>query len=135
MKTFILLISFFSSLVGYGQEPSHSKPGTNWRPLVYLDSILLTGNSVFDPNKIASLNVVKNYYDSTKLIHGKIFITSNDPKSFNFLTISDITTTYKSATKTPTIFMLDNEFLKDITTFTIDSSYILKVEITRASEI
>ena len=135
MKIFIILISFSLSFVGYGQQSSHSKTVTDWRQLVFLDSVLLTVNSIFDPNKIASIYVVKDYYDSTKQIQGKIFITSKDPKSFNFLTISDLATTYKKDTNTPTIFMLDNEFLKDTTTFKIDSSFILKVEITRTSEI
>ena len=122
MKTFIILISFSISLVAYGQQSSHSKKVTDWRQLVFLDSVLLTANSVFDPNKIASVNVVKDYYDSAKQIHGKIFITSKDPKNFNFLTISELATAYKKATNTPTIFMLDNEFIKDTTTFKIDSS-------------
>jgi hypothetical protein len=135
MKIFIILISICFSIVGYGQQQK-TKPISQWQPIYFIDSVKIDLPQLFfDPNKIADINVVSNYYDSAKQIHGKMFITSKDPKDFNFLSVADITNAYKKGTKTPTIFMLDNEFLKDIAAFKIDSSYILKVEVLRASEI
>ena len=51
------------------------------------------------------------------------------------MSITDILNKYQQGLQKPTIFMLDNEFLKDTASFKIDSSYVLKVEITTASEI
>jgi len=133
MKPLILLSILLSSLLGYGQKNTYIK---EWQPIFFLDSKKIQFDQVhFDPNKIASMNVESNYIDSTNKVHGKVSITSKDPNNFNFLTISDITKIYKKNDKTPTIFMLDDQFLKDLTSFKIDSSYILKVEITKAADI
>jgi len=135
MRTFLLFIILFLSHVSFGQKNSNPKPFKEWQPLYYLDSVNVEFSELhFDPEKIESMNVVKSYIDSTAQNYGKIFITSKDPKDYNFLTISDITTTYKKDTLSPTIFMLDNEFLKDITKFKIDSNYILKIELLRGGE-
>ena len=136
MKIFIFLLSFFVSFIVQGQQSARLKPIAEWQPLFFLDSVN-TGTTplYFDANKIAGINIVQNYFDSAKQIHGKIFITSKDPKSYHFMTIPEIANNYKRDIKMPAIFMLDNEFLKDIATFKIDSSYILKVEITTAAEI
>jgi hypothetical protein len=135
MRTFLLFIILSLSLVSFGQQNSNPKPFKEWQPLYYLDSVNVEFSELhFDPEKIESMNVVKSYIDSIGQNHGKIFITSKDPKDYNFLTISDITKTYKKDTLSPTVFMLDNEFLKDITKFKIDSNYILNVELLRGSE-
>ncbi len=135
MRTSLLFIILFLSLVSFGQQNSNPKPFKEWQPLYYLDSVNVEFSELhFDPGKIESMNVVKSYMDSTGQNYGKIFITSKNPKDYNFLTISDIKTTYKEDSLSPTIFMLDNEFLKDITKFKIDSNYILKIELLRGSE-
>lgn len=134
MKIYIsvMLISF--SFIAQGQEIKQ-EPIAKWRPLYYLDSVIIEPGFYFDPNKIADMNVVGNYYDSSRQIHGKVFLTSKAPKSYKFLTITDITSTYKKGIQTPTIFMVDNDFLTGTTNFKIDSSYILKVELTSTAEI
>jgi hypothetical protein len=135
MKTLVFFIALSLSLVAFGQQYSNPKPFKEWQPLYYLDSVIVEFTDLhFDLEKIESINVVKSYVDSTRQNYGKIFITSKDPKGYNFLSISEITIKYKKDTLSPTIFMLDNEFLKDITKFKIDSSYILKVMLLRGSE-
>jgi hypothetical protein len=62
-------------------------------------------------------------------------MTSKGPKQYNFWTISEITKAFCKDCTPSAIFMLDNEFLKDITKFKIDSSFILRVEFTQAKEI
>jgi hypothetical protein len=42
---------------------------------------------------------------------------------------------YNKSAKSPMLFMLDDEFLKDIDNIKIDSSYILKVEMTKTADI
>jgi hypothetical protein len=135
MKTLIFIVFISLSPVAFGQQNSIRKPFKEWQPLCYLDSVSIDlSQTHFDHARIKSMNVVKNYIDSTRQIYGKIFISSKNPRGYDFLTISDISKTYKIDTLSPTIFMLENEFLKAITRFKIDSSYILKVELLRASE-
>jgi hypothetical protein len=135
MRTIIFLISVSVSLVAFGQQNSKTKPFKEWLPLCYLDSVNIEFTQAhFDMYKLADIHIEGNYTDSARQIHGKIFMTSKVPKDYHFLTISDISRIHKIDTLSPSIFMLDNEFLKDISRFTIDSSYILRVEIIRGSE-
>jgi hypothetical protein len=136
MKIFVVLLLFAFSSIGYGQEHAKSDPASEELPFYFLDSAKIELSQWhFDLNKLSSMKIVKNYYDSAKRLRGAIFMTSKDPKSYKFLSIKDIINKYQQGLQKPTIFMLDNEILKDIRTFKIDSSYLLKVEITRASDI
>ena len=145
MKIFVILLLLSFSFIGNGQQHPKSDPVAEGRPLYFLDSAKIELSQWhFDLNKLSSVNVVKNYYDSAKLRRGAIFMTSKDPKSYNFLpiagiinkflSITDILNKYKQGLQKPTIFMLNNEFLKDTAAFKIDLSYVLKVEIATASE-
>src|SRR5665213_738399 len=128
MKTCVALLLFLFSFSAYGQEVIQHKPIAEWPPLFYLDSVNVEMSKLlFDANKLSAIKVTNNYYDSSMQIHGKVYMTSKDPKSYNFLTISQILRSYKKGIQTPTIFMLDNEILKDTSNFKIDSSYIVKV--------
>jgi len=134
LSIFLFLLSF--STIGHGQQTSKSSPISDVLPLYFLDSVSIELSKWhFDPNKLSNVNVVKNYYDSTKRLRGAIFMTSKDPGTYNFLSITDIVAKNQQGLHQPTIFMLDSEVLTDTTSFKIDSSYILKVEITSASQI
>lgn len=131
---FTLTIVVFSYCVD-GQNIK-LKPVSVWQPVYFLDSVRVDIQQLhFDPEKIANINVISNYYDSTEHVHGEIFMTSKDKNAYNFLTIPDIARISNNNSKGPTLYMLDNEFLKDISSFKIDSSYILTIQITKGSEI
>jgi hypothetical protein len=135
MKTFIILSLLSFSFAGFAQKIAPAKPITEWEPMVYLDSVNVElSHLYFDVKKIGNIQVVSDYYDSARQIHGKIFIQSKDPTDFHFLPIGSITGLYKKDAQTPAIFMLDNEFLKDTSSYKIDSSYILNVELTSTNE-
>lgn len=135
MKTCVALLLFLFSLSANGQEDITPKPVSEWPPLFYLDSVNVEMSKLlFDANKLSAIKVTNNYYDSSMQIHGKVFMTSKDPKNYNFLTISQILRPFKKEIQTPTIFMLDNEILKDTSNFKIDSSYILKVLLLQNAE-
>jgi hypothetical protein len=87
----------------------------------------------FDPNKIDNINVVRDKDPSAP--YGKVFIKSKNPKDFNFLSAQDIARLNNISIKTISIFMLHNQIIMDTSSFKIDSSYIKKVEIIKASEI
>ncbi len=131
----VFLLSLSISLAGFGQHPVPTPPVGEWSPLLYLDSVQIGSQFQYDPDKIASVDVVKDYYDSARHIHGKIFIRSKVPGSFRFLSVADLTRIYSGDGKAPTIFMVDDGFLMDTTNFRIDSSYVLKVRFIRAPEI
>jgi len=134
MKTLIILFWLSVSLVTYGQQKT--KPAAEWQPIYFLDSTIVELSQLhFDPDKLAEIKVDGNYYDSAKQIHGKVFITSKQPNSYNFLTIHDIAKTYYNGNYSPIIFILDNDLLKDTLNFKIDSSYVLKIELIKATEI
>ena len=135
MKIFFSIISIYFSLFSPIQQNSRPKPYEGWQPVCYLDSVEIDlSQTHFDPSKIASMNVLNSYIDSAKQIHGKILITSKDPGNYNFLTIHDIAKAYRQDTIAPVLFMLDNNFLKDISKVKIDSSYILSVECLHGDE-
>lgn len=136
MKQCIIFIALFVTLIAFGQRNPKSIPFKEWQPLYYIDSVNVDFPKYhFELNKLKSMQVVNSYIDSTKQIHGKIFMTSKNPKDYKFLTMQDITNRYRKDKFSPGIFMLDNEFLKDTVHFRIDSSYILKIDILKGSEI
>jgi Tfp pilus assembly protein PilZ len=134
----IVTVFFFAVVTNYAQQsPKTKKPLSEWRAIYYVDSLEMPkGNSLFlgvDPNKIADIRVEK-YVDSTKHIHGKIFITSKNPHRFYMLSMSDVAAMYGIETSKYMIYMVENTFIKNIETFRIDLDFLLKVEILKASE-
>ena len=101
-------------------------------PIYFIDSIRVHSLGILDPNKIESINVIKN---DPAAPTGKIYIKTKDPGSLHFLTAGEVIRKYNFPADGITIFFLDNEIIKDTSAFRIDSSYILNVEIIKASEI
>ena len=105
----------------------------NNKPVYFLDSVQIATIATFDPNKIESIDVVRDKDPAAP--NGKIFIKSKNPRNFKFLSAQDIAKANNIPSETISIFMLDNEIIRDTGAFRIDSSYILKVEIIKGSEI
>ncbi|GLU51883.1 hypothetical protein Dfri01_13440 [Dyadobacter frigoris] len=127
MKNVFVVILLFIAVKSQGQI---YKP-ENFRPEIYLDSVKYGSFPNFDIHQIDSISISK---ENKKVPEGQIFIKSKNPKNLYLLSILDITARYKKNALTPTIYMLDNEILKEVSTFRIDSSYILKVEVLKGSE-
>jgi hypothetical protein len=133
MKTLFPIVFFFFSTNVYSQTKTPKNvPNSYIAPVFFLDSVRVNGLGTFDNNKIEDINVVSG---DSAFPSGRIYIKSKNPGDFNFLSAKDILKAYKISQKTSAIFMLDNEIIKDTTTFKIDSSFILNVEIINASEI
>ena len=133
MKLIALFILLFSAAFVNGQVPA---PGAAQQkmPMYYLDSVKIARLPIFDAAKVDSINIVSEDEPGSNT-HGKIFIKTKSPRDFKFLTMADVKAIYKAGDSGPAIYMLDNDLLNDTATFRIDSSYILSVQITRASEI
>jgi hypothetical protein len=126
---FLILILFFNSTV-FSQAIS---PLTKEEPQYYIDSIRVQRLEIFDPNKIESINVVKNKDSAAP--NGKVYINIKKTETLNLLTIGDIISMNHIPSGSTSLFLLDNEIIKDTTNFRIDSYYILKVETVKSTEL
>ena len=126
---FILIISFLvlSSIV-FGQIKNKETEYT-W----LLDSVKINvSKDFFDP---AIIDVIKIIEDSATQ-NRKGYLKSKESKKYKFISLYDAANLNKISYSTPAIFMVNNDFLKDdISSYRIDSFYILKVEIIKANEL
>ena len=127
MKNGFIIILLFITIKSQGQIYK----AENFHPEIYLDSINYGSLPNFDINQIETIFISK---DNIKVPEGQIFIKSKNPKNLHLLSILDIRARYKQNALTPTIYMLNNVILKEVSTFRIDSAYILKVEVLKGSE-
>ena len=127
MKTFFISVLLFLAVQCHAQVYKSE----NFHPEIYLDSIKYSAYPNFDISQIDSIYILK---ETKNAPNGQIFIKSKNPKNLHFLSVSDINARYKNNALAPTIYMLDNEILKEVATFRIDSAFILKVEILKGSE-
>lgn len=133
MKTLLLIYFFIFSINAFSQTKKVYKTQNSYMaPVFFLDSVPINGLGTFDNNKIEDFKVVSG---DAAFPNDRIYIKSKNPNDFKFLTASDILKVYHIPQGTSAIFMLDNEFISDTTAFKIDSSYILSVEVVKASEI
>lgn len=123
------------TLKTFGQVKEASLNQSKIEPQYFLDSVKISKNQMFfSPDKIAAINVVKK--DNNVLNSGEIYITSKNPKDFKFLTLQDVIKIYVKSKPASIIFMLDDKILKDdISTYKIDSDYILNVEVLKGADI
>ena len=133
MKLFLCLLFSCITVASIGQiaKPTENKP----KPVCFLDSTKIDmANTVFDPNKIADIRVEKGY-DTINHTQGRVYITSKNPKDYYFVSLGEIKEKYAKGATAPALFMLNNSFLQNnISTFKIDTSYILNVEILRGAD-
>jgi hypothetical protein len=135
MKTIAFVFFVLLTLKSFGQVKEANSYYPQKEPWFFLDSVKINKNQMyFNPDKIVRINVVKS--DNTNQNSGKVYISSKNPKDFNFITLTDIERTYSKSKSASVLFMIDNKILKDnILTYKIDSDYILAVEVLKATEI
>lgn len=99
-------------------------------PVVYFDSIPTRMELFyFDRSKIKDVVSVQSKFDSSTNSSGKIYITSKNPKDYNFLSFTELKSKYIGFNKKPVLLLLNGNFIKNPTQINIDSSYIYKVEV------
>ena len=138
MKNLILIVSFvlYNTCFAFCQETKKTNAHSHEPPAYFLDSIRIHSTQIyFDPDKISSIWIGKGK-DIINHTSGEIYITSKKPLNYNFWGLKRIERKYTNTISKRTVFMIDNEFLKDgISTYGIDSAYIFKVKILKSSEI
>jgi hypothetical protein len=136
MKFIASIFLVFLTFASYSQVTKAISANPKKEVLFFLDSVRVGKNQVyFDFNKLAGMNVAKDT-DATSQIDGRIYMKSKNPKDYKFLTLKGIEKTYAKSVSGSTLFMIDNVILKDdISTYKIDSAYILNVEVLKSTEI
>ena len=125
MKIIFSLLSIAFSTFSFGQLLIN-----NSKPDVYLDSNKIElEHFLFDQNKIEKFDIVKPAFDARTNTSGSIYITSQQPQGFNFLSYKKIKTKYFSNRTKPILLLLNGMFVKDPAKLNIDSSYISKIEV------
>ncbi|MFV8364024.1 hypothetical protein ACNQGO_11625 [Flavobacterium sp. ZT3P35] len=132
MKCLFTLYTLFFTTLFFGQKNKIEQPA------VFIDSNLIARNAIeyINPNEIESVNVIKkDTIINAVLFHGQLYITSKNPKKYDFLTLEKIKTEFTKIKSNDVIYMVNGAFIKDnIDTFKLDRNYILKVEVTNSEE-
>jgi hypothetical protein len=130
MKQFLTFFTLFFTTIFFGQNNKTEEPA------VFFDSNLIARNAIeyINQNEIESLNVVKK--DTTLnavLFRGQLYITSKNPKKYNFMSLEQIKSEFTKIKNIDVIYMVNGVFIKDnIETFKLDRNYILEVEVTNS---
>ena len=130
MKSILTFSVLFFTTIFLGQSNKKTEPA------VFIDSILVAANSIkyFDSNEIKSVNVIKKDTLIDKhLYQGQLFITSKNPKKYDFINLEKIKSEFTKIKSNDVIYMVNGEFIKDnIDTIKLDRNYILEVQVTNS---
>lgn len=127
MKPLLLILLFSGfSLPVFSQEKLSKKS-----PVIFLDSVQISLMSGLDPNNMADINIV---HKDSLYPGGSIYITSKKTNHISLITTKDILKGQNLPPETPVIFILNNEIVRDTTNFRIEASFLLRVEMIKASE-
>ena len=128
MKCLLTFYTLFFTTIFFGQNNKTEEPA------VFIDSNLIARNAIeyINQNEIESVNVIKK--DTTinaVLFRGQLFITSKNPKKYDFISLEQIKSEFTKIKSNDIIYMVNGALIKDnIDTFKIDRNYILEVEVT-----
>ncbi|TDE43794.1 hypothetical protein E0I26_09180 [Flavobacterium rhamnosiphilum] len=131
MKCILTFSLLFLTTVFFGQNNKTEEPA------MLLDSTLVATNTMeyIDPNEIESINIIKkNTTINGVLYYGQIFITTKNPKKYDFISLDQIKSEFTKIKSNDVIYMVNGVLIKDnIETFKLDRNYILTVEVTNSN--
>jgi hypothetical protein len=132
MKFFLTFCLLFFTTLFFGQNNKTEEPA------MFIDSVLVGTISMeyIDPNDIESINVIKkNTTINGVLYYGQIYITSKNPKKYDFISLDQVKSEFTKIKSKNVIYMINGALIKTNTeTLKLDRNYILSVEVTNSDE-
>jgi hypothetical protein len=132
MKFFLTLCLLFFTTLFFGQNNKTEEPA------MFIDSVLVGTISMeyIDPNDIESINVIKkNTTINGVLYYGQIYISSKNPKKYDFISLDQVKSEFTKIKSKDVIYMINGALIKTNTeTLKLDRNYILSVEVTNSDE-
>jgi len=129
MKFILTLFLLFLTTLFFGQIK-------NEQPAMFLDSVFVANNTIeyMEPNEIESINVIKkNTTINGVLYYGQIYITSKNPKKYDFISLEQVKSEFTKIKGIDVIYMINGALIKNnIETLKLDRNYILSVEVTNS---
>lgn len=130
MKFTLSLCLLFLTTLFFGQNKKMEEPA------MFLDSVLVGTSTMkyIDSEDIESINVIKkNTIINGVLYHGQIYITSKNPKKYDFMSLDQIKSEFTKIKSKDVIYMVNGVLIKNnIETLKLDRNYILSVEVTNS---
>jgi hypothetical protein len=130
MKFFLTLCLLFFTTLFFGQNNKTEEPA------MFIDSVLVGTISMeyIDPNDIESINVIKkNTTINGVLYYGQIYISSKNPKKYDFISLDQVKSEFTKIKSKDVIYMINGALIKTNTeTLKLDRNYILSVEVTNS---
>jgi hypothetical protein len=110
-----------------------NKSDTTLRPAIYLDGkhIYSSITTTLNPKIIANIKVEKKYIELNGIkYYGQIFIETNKDYKFDFVSLTELKSLYAELKDAPTLFMIDNQLIKDnYDKYILDQNYLLRINI------
>jgi hypothetical protein len=132
MKFFLTFCLLFFTTLFFGQNNKTEEPA------MFIDSVLVGTISMeyIDPNDIESINVIKkNTTINGVLYYGQIYISSKNPKKYDFISLNQVKSEFTKIKSKDVIYMINGALIKTNTeTLKLDRNYILSVEVTNSDE-
>jgi hypothetical protein len=130
MKCILTLSLLFLTTLFFGQNNETEQPA------MLFDSTLVATNTMnyIDQNEIKSVNVIKKDTTINGIVyHGQIYVTSKNPKKYDFISLDQIKSEFTKIKSNDVIYIVNGSLIKDnIETFKLDRNYILTVEVTNS---
>ena len=129
MKFILTLCLLFLSTLFFGQSK-------NEQPAMFLDSVFVANNTLeyMEPSEIKTINVIKkNTTINGVQYYGQIYITSRNPKKYDFISLEQVKSEFTKIKSNDVIYMINGALIKNnIETLKLDRNYILSVEVTNS---
>jgi hypothetical protein len=103
------------------------------QPLIYLDSIIISQNSVqfLNADDIKEIKVEKGKFKVGDLSYdGKMFINTKNPNKHEFISLKEITNKFTNCNSKNSIYRINNQYLfDDINLYQLELKNILNISI------